>query len=412
MGMGKYGKLYFVFIRRVCHHSPTSHMQTPSKKLNHALLLLLVMGGFGVMGGSLLSPALPALLEPFGVDRGALGLVLGVYTFAAALGLPFIGFLIDVWGRKVTGILCLVIDGTFGLMCIFAPSFGILLLFRFFQGIGIGGLIPVAMTVISDWYQGDRRLWAMGMLSGTISLSAVFVPLIGGFLGGLDWRYPFMVYGISLLIALLFLLFIPETGKRYIKKPFLTMARRHFAHLFAAMRSPKVQHVFSQCLMLYFLLYAMVTFLPIYLSQVYGFFGIRAGLMLSLMAITGAVMSSKSVAVRKLTAGYHVLIGFILTGAAMILLPFWPDPLLLAISLVTFGAGFGILQPSVYNEASNAGPEELTGSVVCLFNTVKFIGMSLSPVILGFVQRSSGIESVFWVAGALSLVWVVGIIKK
>jgi len=71
-----------------------------SEKYPHILGIILIMGGFGVMGGGLLAPALPALTEPFGVGEDALGLVLGIYTFSAALGLPFIGFFIDSEFRK------------------------------------------------------------------------------------------------------------------------------------------------------------------------------------------------------------------------------------------------------------------------------------------------------------------------
>ena len=96
----------------------------------------------------------------------------------------------------------------------------------------------------------------------------------------------------------------------------------------------------------------------------------------------------------------------------MVFLPFWPNTILLGVGLTIFGTGFGILQPSVYNQASNAGPVELTGSVLCLFNTVKFIGMSLSPVTLGLVQRSMGIEAAFWFGGALSLIWAFGVMDR
>ncbi len=300
-------------------------MPSDSKKLHPFAGIILLMGGFGVMGGGLLAPALPALTEPFGVGEDAVGLVLGIYTFAAALGLPFIGFCIDLWGRKATGITCLLIDGMFGLLCPLAPNFTVLLIFRFFQGLGIAGLIPVAMTVISDWYGGEMRLRAMGLLSGTISLSAVVVPLTGGLLAGLDWRYPFLVYGFSLLLAFFFLVLIPESGSVGQWSGLGAAAKKHFRGLAAALKTLEVRSVFCQCLMLYFLLYALVTFLPIYLAGTYGVYALGAGLALSVQAVTGAIVSSRSVAVNRLLPGrWHVLAGFLLLAVAMASVPLWP----------------------------------------------------------------------------------------
>lgn len=102
------------------------------------------------------------------------------------------------------GLSYLVINGIFGTACIYAGSFKQLLLFRFIQGIGIVGLIPIAMTIISDLYQGKKRLKMIGLLSGVISASQIIVPSLGGLLASLNWKYPFVVYGFSLLIAVLY----------------------------------------------------------------------------------------------------------------------------------------------------------------------------------------------------------------
>jgi len=283
-----------------------------------------------------------------------------------------------------------------------------LLFFRFLQGLGIAGLIPVAMTVISDWYEGRRRLQAMGLLSGTISLAAVVVPFTGGFLAGLDWRYPFLVYGVSLLLALLFAIFIPESGTEKQWKHLAGAVKKHFYGLAGAIKTIEVRKVFCQCLMLYFMLYAIVTFLPIHLAQKYQVFGLGTGIALSVQAITGAIFSTRSVLVNRLLPGRSkVMAGFLLLAIAVALIPVWPGKYLLGFSLVIFGIGFGILQPAVYNEAASAGPEELRGSVLCLFNTVKFIGMTLAPVLLRLIQRSLGLEYVFYVAGILAAIWAI-----
>ncbi len=78
---------------------------------DYIIILVLIMGSFGVMGGGLIAPALPAIAEAFQVSEGNIGLVLSLYTFAAAVSLPFIGYFLDKIGRRKVGLTCLFIDG-------------------------------------------------------------------------------------------------------------------------------------------------------------------------------------------------------------------------------------------------------------------------------------------------------------
>jgi len=182
-----------------------------------------------------------------------------------------------------------------------------------------------------------------------------------------------------------------------------------FGVMGGSLLAPGVQRVFHQCLMLYFLLYTLVTFLPMHLAGTYAVYALGAGLALSLQAVTGAIVSTRSVEINRILPGRaHAMAGFLLLAAAMISIPVWNGLYQTAFSLVLFGTGFGILQPSVYNEAAAAGPERLKGSILCLFNTVKFAGMTLAPLLLRFVQKFCGLQCVFYVAGLLALFWALG----
>lgn len=154
---------------------------------------ILVVAFFGMMGGALMGPVLPALITPFGVVEETVGLVLAVYTLATAVTMPFVGPLIDKVGRKEVLVTCLFVNGVFGSLCAFAQSFSILLVFRALQGIGIAGLIPVAMTLINDYYD-KKKVRAMSRLSITTSVGGVLAPLLGGSLAYLNWQYPFYFY--------------------------------------------------------------------------------------------------------------------------------------------------------------------------------------------------------------------------
>ncbi len=383
--------------------------------LNKKLIIILIMGSFGVMGGGLLAPALPTLSHAFAVSEDKIGLVLSVYTLAAAITLPFIGLLIDLLGRKKTALICLAIDGFFGLLCILAPNFYLLLLLRFIQGIGIAGLIPIAMTLISDWYQGETRLKAMGLLSGSISLSAVIIPSLGGFLATINWKFPFLVYGFSLILAIFFYLLVEENKAEEVEENKFSLQRmkQYFSKLLAALKLRQLQKIFIHSLIVYFILYTLVTFLPLYLTHSFGLTEFWVGIFISLQGFFSASFASQINLIDKyLSWQQKVYIGFLLLMLSLLTIPLWNNYYLVLISIFLFGSGMGIIQPSIYNKTTTIAPKKQMGSVIALFNTMKFIGMSLAPFSLRIVYARYNLNAVFIAAAILPLLWLLILILK
>jgi len=377
----------------------------------YLIIMILIMGAFGVMGGGLIAPALPAIGEAFAAPDEQIGLVLSIYTLAAALSLPLTGYLLDAVGRRKVGLACLIIDGTAGLAIIFTTSFPAMLVLRFVQGIGIAGLIPVAMTIIGDLFQKKRRLQVMGYLTGTISLGAVVIPSIGGFLASVDWRLVFAVYGFSLLLALFFFGTLPETSEKHRKKGSKTTSaespRKYLASLFSVLKITEIRNLMIHSLIIYFLLYALVTFIPLYLVIGHGFTEIFTGLALSLQGLFSALLASQAGFIADfLSWRLRAAAGFALIALGFILLPFWPEgSYLLSASFIIYGTGMGMVSPTIYNRATGLPPANLTGSVIAIFNTMKFVGMTLAPLILGLIFAVTGLETIFIGVGIGAALW-------
>ncbi|MFW5946695.1 MAG: MFS transporter [Candidatus Natronoplasma sp.] len=372
------------------------------------IAVLLIMGAFGVMGGGLVAPGLPTIGEAFDAPKAQYGWILSIYTLSAAISLPFIGYFIDSIGRRKVAITCLLIDGGAGLAIIFAPSFSVLLIFRFIQGIGIAGLVPVAMTVIGDIFEGERRLQIMGYLTGTISLGAVVIPTLGGALASIDWRLVFAVYGFSLGLALFFFLNLPETSPNKDSEGEEHSSPLEYASsLFSVLKIKKIRNMMVHSLILYFLLYALVTFLPIFLVGIHGFDEIFTGLALSLQAVFSAFLASRA----KFVARYirwrgRASLGFGLMAIAFVLLPVWPvKSYTISFSFIIYGVGMGFTSPTIYDRITRISPERLTGSVISIFNTMKYVGMTLSPFLLGLALLFTGLNTIFIGVGILSGVW-------
>ncbi len=380
----------------------------------HVIVILLVMGAFGVMGGGLVAPGLTTIGTAFGAREEQFGFILSIYTLSAAISLPMIGYFIDTVGRRKVGLTCLAVDGLGGLAIIFAPSFGIMLLFRFIQGIGIAGLIPVAMTVIGDLFKGGKRLQFMGYLSGTISVGAVVIPTVGGALASIDWRLVFAVYGFSLVLAVFFLYTLPETSPN---KNTLKTERNsllyYLSSLFSVLKIREIRNVMIHSLVIFFLLYTLVTFLPIYLIIGHGFNEIFTGLALSLQGAFSAILASRVTFIRKYFGWRErAALGFLLMAMSLLLLPLWAQgSYLVGLSFIIYGIGMGIVSPTIYNRATYLPPAELTGSVIAIFNTMKYVGMTLSPFIIGFALLFIKLDTVFITVGFIALIWAVLTLK-
>ena len=78
-----------------------------------------------VIGGSMVAPILPSMVEPLRTDNEMIGLVMSVYTFCALLSTPFHGVLADRLGRKMVLVPALVLYGLSGFSIAFAKVFHI-----------------------------------------------------------------------------------------------------------------------------------------------------------------------------------------------------------------------------------------------------------------------------------------------
>ncbi|MEU5762394.1 MFS transporter [Nocardia sp. NPDC047648] len=132
------------------------------------------------------------------------------YLITATITTPLYGKLADIYGRKpfyLTAIGLFVIGSV---ACTFADSMYQLAAFRAFQGLGAGGLMSLAFTIIGDIVPVRERVRYQGYFMMVFGTATVLGPVLGGFfsdyeeLGGIDgWRWVFLVNVPVGLLALL-----------------------------------------------------------------------------------------------------------------------------------------------------------------------------------------------------------------
>lgn len=161
---------------------------------NNRILLLLFVGVFmGSLDIGIVGPALPSIQTYFVVNERALSWVFTIYILFFMIGTPLMAKLSDIYGRKSIYILDIFLFAVGSLITITSLSFEMLLLGRAVQGIGAGGIFPVANAFIGDIFPPDKRGGALGILSSVWGLSSVLGPVLGGLLLNYSWQLLFII---------------------------------------------------------------------------------------------------------------------------------------------------------------------------------------------------------------------------
>ena len=175
------------------------------------LLTITLVSFAATFGSYAASPALPSIVSGVGVSEADVGLVMAAYTLPAIFLLPITGVLTDMYGRRTVLLPSVVLFGIAGVAVAFVDSFAAILALRVLQGIGGAAIIPVAITLIGDLYTGEEGSAAQGIRLSANGISSIALPAVAGFLAGLAWQYPFLLYAVAIPAAVCTYLFVPET---------------------------------------------------------------------------------------------------------------------------------------------------------------------------------------------------------
>ena len=126
----------------------------PAAPLDHATIRAIVAGimlamFLSALEQTIVAPALPAIGKSLGgIDD--LSWIVTAYLLAATAATPLFGKLSDIYGRRALLLAAIVIFVAGSVACALAPTIWVLILARGLQGIGGGGLLPIAQTIIAD----------------------------------------------------------------------------------------------------------------------------------------------------------------------------------------------------------------------------------------------------------------------
>lgn len=140
------------------------------------------------ISSSSVAVAFPVITSSFNSSLVLTGWVLSIYQLVATAAMPLAGKASDIFGRKVTFIVCLSLFTIGSLLCALAPNVWVLILARFIQAVGGGGFMPTAAGTVADEFPRARQQ-AIGLFSSINPIGQIIGPNLGGWIPSAGARY-------------------------------------------------------------------------------------------------------------------------------------------------------------------------------------------------------------------------------
>ncbi|MEY8336915.1 MFS transporter [Lachnospiraceae bacterium 62-35] len=181
-----------------------------------ALLKIVILSvSLVTMLNNTISVSLGSIQEAFPqVSTVKLQCLLAYPTLSMTMFILISGILISFLGNRVILLIGLFLYTVSGVLPMFLNDFQHILISRLVMGIGLGLFFPLSLGLITDFYEGEERVTAMGQQFAVGNLGQTIALLATGLLSSINWRYGFLVYGLGGVIFILVFLFLPEKPAR------------------------------------------------------------------------------------------------------------------------------------------------------------------------------------------------------
>lgn len=337
-----------------------------------------------ILGVGLVIPILPKLVESLqegGVAAASntYGILAALYSLMQFLFAPLLGSLSDRFGRRPVILVSLLGSGLDYFLLAYTPS-----LFWFFVGRIVAGItganFAAATAYIADVSPPEKRAANFGLIGAAFGLGFILGPALGGLLGNVGLRVPFLVAGgLALLNWLYGLLVLPESLASENRRAF-SWARSNPVGALLHLRKHSMVFALAG---VFFLLHLAHQSLPstwvLYTSYRYHWTVGQIGISLAIVGITAAVVQGglTRVVVGRFGESTAVVAGLAVATASYVAYGLATEGWMIYLILAAGSLG-GVTGPAVQGLISRSvGADEqggVQGSLTCLASIAGIIG--------------------------------------
>lgn len=477
--------------KAAAERAPDAALNTEPNFNRTVIVVILIAGAFvSVLNQTLMLVAIPAIMNDFEITASLAQWVTTAFMLASGIAIPVTAALLDKYSSRTLYLLALTVFTLGTALGALANSFTVLLVARIIQGLAAGLIMPMIQTLMMTMYPIHRRGAAMGLVGLVVSFAPAIGPALSGWIvNQWSWRYLFvLILPIATLVWLAGILFMKNVTTQRSNKIdqlsvvlssfgwggllygfsmagaagwtslnvvlslvvglvslawFVRRQRRLDNPLLdmAVFGSPVFTVSAVMSVLVFVILVATQTMIPIYVQSVRGLTALDAGLILLPGAMMMGLMSPLA---GKLFDRFGIqtlgIVGFVLLALAMLWLAIMPNslaaPWVMLGSILQMVGGTLLMMPLV-TAGINALPRELIAHASAMNTTLRMVGAAIGTALLitvlsaragrpvtdtptgsALAHLEAGIHLAFWAAFGLSLfglalaVWLRSHVRK
>lgn len=351
-----------------------------------------------MLGNGVVMPFIPLYAQQFGAASLGAGILFSAHSAPRTFLLPLIGPASDRMGRRaflLAGVLFYALSSVAFLL---ANSLMTLLLVMAVQGVATAMVQPVTMAYVGDLTPKGKEGAYSGYINTAFLGGVAGGPILGGVIKDLfNMQASFLTLGgLSLVAFLLMFFFLPDTAQhKTTTKAIAPPLREVFSSRpILGIACYRLGYAFASTITWVFVPLLAARMLPLNTSQI--------GALISLNVLVSTVLQAPCGRLAdRMNKATLIGIGGLISAVAFSAFPlassFWH---LLALSVFT-GAATGVAFPAHTALAMENARGLGMGTVMSLLLTVHSLGMTLCPLLFGFIADYLGMNSTFYGGGLL-----------
>ncbi|WP_377639849.1 MFS transporter [Oryzobacter terrae] len=355
------------------------------------------------LGFGLITPVLPQFAQSFGVGATASSVVVSAFAFFRLVFAPGGGRLIARLGERPVYLMGLVIVAISTGATAFAQTYWQLLLFRGVGGIGSVMFTVSAVALMVRLSPPTIRARVSSAYASAFLIGGIGGPVVGGLLGNLGLRVPFIVYAITLLVAAsVVAVFLGGTSLRPDENaaalPAMTFREGWGDSAYRAAVASGFANGWAN-------FGVRNAILPLFAAVVIGRQPWVAGMALAVFAAGNAVgLTLAGRLSDRIGRKPFIVSGLVVSGVATAVTGFSTTlPVLVVLSVVA-GLGSGALNPAQQASLADViGRERNGGPALAAFQMSADTGAIIGPVVAGLLVDVGSYSLAFGVTGAITL---------
>lgn len=364
-------------------------------------LIVYVAGFTGPLAGNLVLSLLGTLGDAWDVDPVDILLSIPAFMFPFAIMQLFSGSISDAYDRRSTLLFGLGTYAAGSTLAAFSTSLDFFIGARVVQGIGYAFVNPVLVALLSEVSDPRRQGRSMGYFGSSTTAGVSVGPLLGGAFADVDWRLAFLVVTSLALSMFVAVWYAFKNDKKGTGRPSIGAVR---AQLTAALKDRRIVYLSGAGFLAFMGFAGVISFVSEYMDT--GPLALtpeEIGIALSAAAAVGIFFAPVAgTMVDRRGARCCVAIGLVTSALAAFAIQYAVSYYHFVGLLIVNGLGSSFVWSSLLTMIV-AVPSNMKGTASSVFNSARFMGYALSPVMLAPIYLSLGFDFVMVLCVALCL---------